>query len=148
MIEDYRVDAAWAALPFQALYRSEVRKMLEAAASAVPPKPEIVVTEEMRRAGWKYWYDTPATFSRGLRPHLENIYRAMKALDPDLKRPTAREAPPVYFHRGNYGCTVPNERKGKERRADSQLWAGIRGSGQIRAKSDRRNPHTDGGANG
>lgn len=43
------------------------------------PEPEIVVTEEMTHAGFKYWY-TPN--SDPLESRIRGIYRAMRRLEP------------------------------------------------------------------
>ena len=75
-VEDYQVEAAskvWRDR-FPNYNPNTVREMLEAALSATPPEPEIVVTEEMVNAGLQY-----ADMSSG---NLQNVYRAMHKVSP------------------------------------------------------------------
>lgn len=85
-VTDAMVERAWKAMPDleDGFGKDHLRHALEAALNE-PPKPEIVVTEEMLAAGNRAWkelaYSPGDRFDKRDKRCLLAIYRAMRALE-------------------------------------------------------------------
>lgn len=95
-VTDEMVERAWSAGHKKRIFETNhdmVRAMLEAALN--PPEPEVVVTAPMRKSGLDVLLGTLVTFScdpeKGtIGPLVENIYRAMRRLEPKPEREERR----------------------------------------------------------